>query len=331
MSNPTAVVTGASGFIGSHLVERLVQRGYFVRALGHSNSESRVGNLGSLDPATLQRVDVRLIDILDISELEAAFDGADVVFHLAAQISVPYSFRAPSLFIQTNVSGTLNVLQASVHQRVRRVVVISSSEVYGGTVPTPMPESQELQARSPYAASKIGAEKLAEAYWHTFQLGVVALRPFNTFGPRQSARAVIPWIVSQALASDTIVLGNVEAARDLVYITDTTDGMIAAAEVPDVEGMVFNLATGQAFTVRELVSRVGTQLGRDLVIAHDAELAREKSREVWTLIGDASRAADRLNWRPRVSIDEGISHVIAYMRGLAQPETAGWSRIASRA
>lgn len=311
-----AVVTGASGFIGSYLVEALVRRGARVRALARANSEHRLGNLALLAPEVLARVEVRFVDILDLQDLRAAAEGADTLFHLAAQINVPYSMRAPGLFLQTNGMGTQNVLQTAADLKIERTVVVSSSEVYGGTDGPLLREDDRLCARSPYAASKIAAEKMAEAFCHTYGVGAVVVRPFNTFGPRQSLRAVIPWVVSQALAGDEIQLGNLKPVRDFVYVTDTAAGMLAAGEAEGVEGVVFNLATGVGVDVAEIVRRTGRLVGRTLHIKTREERVRRTSAEVWQLLGDAARAAERLGWAPAVSFDEGLAEMVRTMQSM---------------
>jgi dTDP-glucose 4,6-dehydratase len=305
-----AAVTGASGYIGSHLTEELVGRGIEVVALVHSNSNNHIGNLRELPKETLERVTIRFSDILAPSDLKAAFHSVDTVFHLAAQISVPYSNRAPMLFVQTNVVGTYNVLDTAKTLGIPRVVVVSSSEVYGGTSKEAFRETTPLCARSPYAASKIAAEKMAEAFYHCYRLGTVMIRPFNTFGPRQSLRAVIPWIVKQALEKDEIILGNLKPERDFVYVTDTVSGMIAAASAKDVEGRTYNLSTGAAVSVGEIVRIVGKKLGKELRVKHVDEQTRDPNSEVWTLVGDSTAAREQLGWKPVVKFEEGLDYVI---------------------
>lgn len=328
---PLAVVTGAAGFIGSHLVEGLLRSGYRVRALARPTSEGRIGHLEEIAAAP-GLVDVRLVDILDAGELERAFEDASIVFHLAAQTSVAYSFRAPALFVQTNITGTMNVLQSALRRAAKRVVIVSSSEVYGGCRDTGnVVESDELQARSPYAATKIAAEHLAQSYWHSFGLPIVVVRPFNTFGPRQSTRAVIPWIVAQALASSTVTLGNRESVRDLVFVSDTVDGVIAAAEAHGVEGGVFNLATGHGVSVETIVHRIETILGKELTILTDPSLVRSTNSEIWHVVGDSSRAKSMLHWAPRTSLDDGLSRVVEHLSARSGGEVPIWKKLAAHA
>ncbi len=309
-----AAVTGASGFIGSHLVERLTERGIEVVSLAHANSASRLGNLSHLPGDMRSRLNVRFVDILDPNDIRSALQSVDTVFHLAANISVPYSATAPMLFIQTNTIGTLNVLNAAQDVGVQRIVVISSSEVYGSAQTLPIREDHVLSARSPYAASKISAEKLAEAFFHGNGLGIVILRPFNTYGPRQSLRAVIPWIIKQGLEGSELQLGNLEPVRDFVFVTDTVDGMIAAGEGTGIEGETFNLATGSGISVQDLVQKISNLMGRPLHPRNNSNQTRKSTSEVWKLIGDASKAMDGLGWKPRVSLEDGLTRVIEFVR-----------------
>lgn len=252
------------------------------------------------------------MDLQDPSDVRAAFEGCDTVLHLAAQIDVAHSLRSPQLFWNTNTLGTKNVLDAARAAGVERVVVTSSSEVYGGTARDPLSESSSLIAKSPYAASKIAAEKLVESYYHSYRTGGVVVRLFNTFGPRQSVRAVIPWIISQALAGDHVRLGNTHAARDFVFVEDTVAGIIAAAKTVGVEGGVFNLATGHAHAIHEVVTHVERIAGKSLRVTTTAERVRG-TEEVWTLIGDARLAGERLQWKPRTSFLDGLQRVYAFM------------------
>lgn len=314
-----AIVTGASGFIGSHLVERLAASDFRVVALVRPNSGKGIGKLSALPADVLSRLDIRFCDIQDPEDLEAALEPSAVVFHLAAQIDVAYSARAPSLFLQTNVLGTHNLLRAALEKRAARAVVISTSEVYGGAEAGLIDESYPLRARSPYAASKIAAEKLAESYYHSYDLGVVIVRPFNTFGPRQSERAVIPWLLRQALGGGDIALGNLSPVRDFVYVSDTVAGIIAAGVAEHVEGQVFNLATGIGRSIGGLVEEVGTLVGRTLTVKEGGGLVRRASGEVWRLVGDAGKAQSQLGWSPEVTFEEGLKAVAHSLAGGASP------------
>ena len=310
-------VTGAAGFIGSHLVERLVTGGVYVRALVHANANCGIGNLSALPPDILSKLDIRFIDILDANDVQAAVRSVDTVFHLAANISIPYSTEAPMLFLQTNVIGTYNVLQAIREMKDTRGVIISSSEVYGkAAAADPIREDHELCACSPYAASKIAAEKLAESYYHSFDANVVVVRPFNTYGPRQSPRAVIPWIIHQAMESSEVTLGNVLAIRDFLFVRDTVEGMIAAATANDVQGQSFNLASGAGISIEDLAYKIGSLIGRPLTIHTSVSRIRATNSEVWQRIGDAEKARAKLGWSPKVGLDEGLMLVINEARSM---------------
>lgn len=304
------VVTGATGFIGSHLVAKLLSEGHRVCATARPNSRVDRGNLAFV--GAHPNLSIRTADIIDPADALSVLDGCDTLLHLAAQVDVAHSLKSPTLFLQTNVMGTANLLEAARARGVSRVVVMSSSEVYGG-MGVPLTEASPLVAKSPYAATKIGAEKLAEAFYHSYRLGTVTLRLFNTFGPRQSVRAVIPWIIRQAIAGGSLHLGNLNAARDFVFVEDTVDGIIAAGSRAGVEGRVFNLATGEAHAIHEVVSHVQELCGRELRVTTDAERVRG-TEEVWTLIGDASKAAAELGWRPRVAFKDGLRRFYEYLK-----------------
>lgn len=306
----SVAVTGAAGFIGSHLVERLVKDGVHVRALVHTNANRRIGNLSLLPPDVLSKLDIRFIDILDANDVQPALRSVDTVFHLAANISIPDSTVAPISFLQTNVIGTYNVLQAIREMKDTRTIITSSSEVYGKAAVTPIREDHELCACSPYAASKIAAEKLAESYYYSFDTDIVVVRPFNTYGPRQLPRNVIPSIVKQALESSEVTLGNVLAVRDFLFVRDTVEGMIAAAIANDVRGESFNLATGTGVSIEDLVYKIGSLIGRSLTIQTCVSRTRAANSEVWQRIGDAEKARTKLGWSSKVGLDEGLMLVI---------------------
>lgn len=309
-----ALVTGAAGFIGSHLTEELVRRGANVRALVRYNALGSRGNLEHLPPDILRAVEVVAGDVRDPFFVDRVTEETDVVFHLAALIAIPYSYVAPQSYVDTNISGTLHVLEAARRHGVHRVVHTSTSETYGTATYTPIDECHPLQAQSPYAASKVGADKLAESYFRSFDVPVAILRPFNTFGPRQSARAVIPTIVSQALSRNQIELGSVEPVRDLTYVEDTVRGFIAIAEAPNVNGEVINLGTGRGVTIGSIAETVLTLLGRQIPIVSADERVRPEMSEVFTLIADNKRAETLLGWTPRVSLEQGLERVVEWVR-----------------
>ena len=310
-SKKTVLVTGAAGFIGSHLTERLVALGTRPRALVHYNSS---GSWGWLDESEVKNdIEVFQGDIRDADSIRKAFDGVDVVFHLAALIAIPYSYHAPLSYVRTNVEGTLNVLQASLSQGVERVVHTSTSEVYGTARTVPINEEHPLTGQSPYSASKIGADKIAESFHLSFELPLVTVRPFNTFGPRQSARAVIPTIITQALNDQAIALGNLEPTRDLNYVADTVAGFIAAAESPDAVGEVINLGTGREVSIGELAQKILRLLDKDLPVITEEQRVRPENSEVDRLCADATRAQTLLGWQPKYTLEDGLAETISWI------------------
>lgn len=310
--NRTVLVTGAGGFIGSHLVERLAESGAKIRALVHYNSS---GGWGWLDQSSVRNdIEVILGDVRDPDSIEKAVKGVDTIFHLAALIAIPYSYRAPLSYIRTNVEGTANVLQSAIRANVELVVHTSTSEVYGTARRIPIDEDHPLQGQSPYSASKIGADKIAESFHRSFGLPVVTVRPFNTYGPRQSARAVIPTIITQALADQPIKLGNLEPTRDLNYVQDTVAGFIKAAESTNGVGNVFNLGTGREISIKELAQRIVELMKKDLPITTENERVRREGSEVERLCADAERARTLLGWTPEFTLEEGLCHTIEWMR-----------------
>ena len=312
LSGKTVVVTGAAGFIGSHLVERLVVEGANVRALVHYNA---LGSVGWLD-ATGARdyIDIVAGDITDRDSVSNTLRGASVVFHLAALIAIPYSYRAPASYVNTNIKGTLNVVQSSLEAGVDRVVHTSTSEVYGTARYTPIDEKHPLQGQSPYSASKIGADKLVEAFHCSYELPVVTIRPFNTYGPRQSARAVIPTIISQCLNGPQVKLGELHPTRDLNYVDNTVDGFIAAALCEGGAGRTINLGSGAEISIGDLARKIARLMSVDVVIESERERIRPKQSEVGQLLADNTLAGDLLGWSPRVGLDEGLRKTIEWMR-----------------
>ena len=309
------LITGAGGFIGSHVVELLLNAGHEVRALAHYNSFGSWGHLEGSPAAAHAKLEVRLGDVTDFSMMRTLVEGCDAVLHLAALIGIPYSYHAPASYVATNVSGTLNVLEACRAASVRRVVITSTSEVYGTARYTPIDEKHPLQGQSPYSASKIAADKLAEAYFCSFDLPVVTLRPFNTFGPRQSARAVIPTVLTQALnGAAEIRLGHLDPKRDLTFVEDTARAFLAAAETPGIEGEVIHFGRGQAVSVGELAQRCLDAVGSKARIISVPERQRPEKSEVGLLLCDASKARRRLGWTPKVSLDEGLRRTADYLR-----------------
>lgn len=308
------LVTGAGGFIGSHLVEALLHEGARVRAFVRYTSRNDLGLLKLLSPEDLPSLEIIGGDLRDEHAMYDAVKGCDLVFHLGALISIPYSYVHPAEVASTNFMGTLNVLMACREHGVKRLVHTSTSEVYGTARQAPISESHVLQGQSPYSASKIGADKLVESFVAAYSLPAVTVRPFNTFGPRQSARAVIPTIITQALAKDEIKLGNLSTTRDFTFVTDTVNGFLRAAEAQGVEGGVFNLGTGEEISIGDLAQRIIRRVGRTVRITEDSQRLRPEASEVMRLLSDNSLAVQRLGWRPQVTLDQGLDLTIAWVR-----------------
>jgi len=312
-SGKKVLVTGAGGFIASHLTERLTEEGATVRALVHYNA---LGSWGWLDSSPYRNnLDVLAGDICDRDSVRQAMRDVEYVFHLAALIAIPYSYSAPQSYIRTNVEGTLNILQNARDLGVTRVMHTSTSEVYGTALRVPIDEDHPLQGQSPYSASKIGADKMAEAFYRSFEVPVVTVRPFNTFGPRQSARAVIPTIISQCLSgAQTIRLGSLSPLRDMNFVTNTVNGFLAAAVAPEALGKTFNLGSGREISVGDLAQLIIQLTGSQARIECDEQRIRPEQSEVNRLLADNTRARQVLGWEPAVSLEEGLEHTIAWMR-----------------
>jgi NAD dependent epimerase/dehydratase len=308
------LVTGGGGFIASHLVEKLVGRGARVRAFVRYNSRGDPGLLKFLSPDILAAIDILPGDLRDLPAVQGAMGGVTHVFHLGALIAIPYSYVHPAEVVETNVIGTLNVLLATRQAGVERLVHTSTSEVYGTALHVPIDEEHPLQGQSPYSASKIGADRLAESFYRSFDLPVATLRPFNTYGPRQSARAVIPTIVAQALTQDVIRLGNLDARRDLTYVSDTVKGFLCIGEAPSVEGETFNLGTGREVSIGELAATIIELVGRRVRIEIDPERLRPEKSEVQRLLSDNQRAKEQLRWEPDVNLHRGLEMTIGWIR-----------------
>ncbi len=309
------LVTGAGGFIGSHLTEHLLKQGASVRALVHYNSRGVWGHLESFADNRPSQLEVVAGDIRDRTFVHHLMDRREFVFHLAALIAIPYSYMAPDSFVETNVAGTLNILEAARREKVKGLVHTSTSEVYGTAQYVPIDEKHPLQGQSPYSATKIAADKLVESYFRSFDLPLVTVRPFNTFGPRQSARAVIPTILTSLLRGHRqIRLGDLRPVRDFTFVQDTVRGFRMAAEALPI-GEVINIGAGVGHTVRQTL-QIASKLFEvpvPLVISEKQRIRPEKS-EVWRLICDNRKAARLLGWRPRVSFDEGLKETAEYLR-----------------
>ena len=309
----TVLVTGAGGFIGSHLVEALAAKGHRVRAFVRYNGRGDTGLLRDLPRETRDQIEVIYGDLRDSHAVFEAARGVDTIYHLGALIAIPYSYVHPRETIETNVTGTLNVLEAAREHGVRRVVHTSTSEVYGTARFVPITEEHPLQGQSPYSASKIGADKIVESFHLSFGLPVVTVRPFNTYGPRQSARAVIPATIVQALTQPVVRLGDLRPTRDLNFVTDTVDGFLRAAEAEQAIGRTINLANRSEISIGDLARKIIAIVGRDVPIESDTSRLRPATSEVFRLYGDNTLARELLGWEPRVSLDEGLRRTVEWV------------------
>lgn len=312
------LVTGADGFIGSHLVEELLSRGFEVRAFCYYNSFNSWGWLDTLPKDKLDRIEIFTGDIRDSNAVAVALKGVDTVYHLAALIAIPYSYYAPDSYVDTNVKGTLNVLQAARNLGTRRVLVTSTSEVYGTAQYVPIDEKHPRQGQSPYSATKIGADHLAESFYRSFNLPVTIVRPFNTYGPRQSARAVIPTIITQLLAGKTeIKLGSLHPTRDLLFVKDTVKGFVAIAESDKTIGEEVNIATESEITVGDLAGKLIAQINPGARIVSSDERLRPEKSEVERLFGSQQKIKNLTNWVESFTLDSGLAETIEWFK---QPE-----------
>jgi dTDP-glucose 4,6-dehydratase len=323
LDNRLVLVTGAGGFIGGHLVAELVRRGASVRALVHYNSRNERGTLDWLEPEVTADVDVVLGDLRDVESVQQAAEGADTILHLGAQIAIPYSFVNPRDFFETNVLGTLNVAQAALRGGARRVIHTSTSEVYGSARTVPITLDHPIEPQSPYAASKVAADKLMDAWHRSYELPMTIVRPFNTYGPRQSARAVIPTIMSQALAGGTLRLGSLTPRRDLTFVEDTVAGLLAAVDSPAAIGRTIQLGTGDDVAIGDIVELVGEILGRKLEVELDEARVRPAASEVERLISDPSLAQELTGWSPKVELRDGLARTLDWIASNTQRYRAG--------
>jgi len=313
LKSTQVLVTGAGGFIASHLVERLVAEGARVRAFVRYNSRGDIGLLRMLPIEAFSKVDVIAGDLRDGEAIREAMQGVDTVFHLGALIAIPYSYLHPREVVETNVMGTLNVLMAARDLGIKRIIHTSTSEVYGTAQYVPIDENHPLQGQSPYSASKIGADKLAESFYRSFDLPVITVRPFNTYGPRQSARAVIPTIIMQALTRDEIHLGSLTPSRDFTFVLDTVNGFVCAAQAENVLGEEINLGNDATITIGELCERIFHILGKSPQIITEDKRVRPEKSEVLRLQASYKKASQLLGWQPQVSLDEGLRNTIYWI------------------
>lgn len=315
LSGKRVLVTGADGFIGSHLAEALVTAGADVRAFVYYNSFGSWGWLDTVPAATRDSLDVFAGDVRDPNGVRTALKGCDAVLHLAALIGIPYSYHSPDSYVDTNVKGTLNVLQAARDLGTQRVVVTSTSEVYGTAQRVPIDESHPLQGQSPYSATKIAADKMAEAFHRSFGLPVVTVRPFNTYGPRQSARAFIPTVITQLLdGADEVRLGSLHPTRDLTFVADTVAGFIALASCDAAVGREVNLGTGVEHAVGDVAAALVDLIAPGTPIVADCERVRPEASEVERLLADASLARELAGWEARVPLAEGLARTVEWFR-----------------
>jgi NAD dependent epimerase/dehydratase len=308
------LVTGAGGFIGSHLCEVLVERGAKVTALLKYSSQSHWGNLEFLSPEKKAELNVVQGNIEDSDYVTRIADEQEIIFHLAALIAIPYSYLAARSYVRTNIEGTLNILEAARIHKTQRVIHTSTSETYGTALYSPIDERHPLQGQSPYSASKIGADKIVESYHLSFGLPVSTVRPFNTFGPRQSARAIVPTIISQALTQNQIRLGRLDPIRDMNFVKDSVEGFLSVAESPDTVGKTLNLASGEGITVGEMAQKVLKLLNLDKPIVEDSQRVRPEGSEVFKLIGNHDLAFQLAGWKPRHTFDEGLRLTVDFIK-----------------
>ena len=309
----SVLVTGAGGFIGSHLAEALVRAGASVRAFVRYTSRGDHGWLEAADPDVVRELEIFRGDLANPEAVSGAIDGRDVVFHLGALIPIPYSYLHPREFVTANVSGTLNVLEAARRGEVQRIVHTSTSEVYGTAQEIPITEEHRLHPQSPYAATKVGADQLALSYQRSFGTPVAIVRPFNTYGPRQSARAVIPTIITQALSRESIELGATHTTRDFLYVGDTVAGMMRVGSADGVEGEVINLGTGVEVSIAEVVERVLKLVQVDVPVDMDDDRLRPPDSEVERLVAGVAKAKALLDWAPETDLDEGLQLTIDWL------------------
>ena len=310
------LVTGAGGFIGSHLTERLVKESAKVRALVNYNSRNDFGKIEEIPIDIKKQIEIVDRDFRDSNLVMKITRDIDIIFHLGARISVPHSYDTPRDHIQTNILGTLNFLESALEHGTEKIITTSTSETYGTALYTPIDENHPLQAQSPYAASKAGADILAKSFYCSFKLPLVIVRPFNTYGPRQSDIAVIPTIISQAIMGEKINIGSLEPKRDFTYVTDIVDAFIKTAECNNSIGEIINIGSGSTFSIKDIVKITSKILGKDLEskIEVKKERKRPENSEVLLLLCDNSKAKKLLGWQPKISLEDGLKNVVEYIQ-----------------
>ncbi|MBN2185073.1 MAG: SDR family NAD(P)-dependent oxidoreductase [Candidatus Krumholzibacteriota bacterium] len=324
LKDKSVLVTGAGGFIGSHLLEALVRSGCRTKALLHYNSTGNIANLNHVDKGILSEAEIVFGDIRDGYFCDNLTRGVEIVFHLAALIGIPYSYVAPESYVQTNITGTVNLLNACLKNDVGQFLHTSTSEVYGSALYKPIDEKHPLQGQSPYSASKIGADKLVESYCRSFGLNAITVRPFNTFGPRQSLRAIIPTVVTQALGSDEVRVGSTHPRRDLTFVLDNVNGYLAAAGRTDLGGETINIGTGSSFSIKEMIDIVSKILDKELKVIEEKKRIRPEKSEVLELLCDNSKAKDLLGWSPDHTLEEGLREVIEFFGSIDVEDSSAY-------
>jgi len=309
------LVTGADGFIGSHLTEKLIKQGYNVKAFVYYNSFNSWGWIDSFSEEIKSKIEIFSGDIRDPNGVRIAMEGCDTVFHLAALIAIPFSYHSPDSYVDTNIKGTLNVLQAARQLNTNRILVTSTSEVYGTAQYVPIDEKHPFQGQSPYSATKIGADRLAESFYRSFDLPVTIVRPFNTFGPRQSARAIIPTIIIQLLGGyNEIKLGDLSPTRDLVFVKDVVNGFIEIAKSDKTIGEEINIATQSEISIGNLAQTIINLINPNAKITEDAKRIRPSKSEVYRLFGSNEKLKKLTNWKQKYSLDEGLKETVEWFK-----------------
>ena len=313
-TNKKVLITGAEGFIGSHLTERLLSLGAKVKAFVMYNSFNKWGWIDTYKSREKNELNVICGDIREADLLKFVLKDVDIVFHLAALIAIPYSYASPSSYIKTNIEGTLNLLQAALDACVEKFIHTSTSEVYGTAHYVPIDEKHPLQGQSPYSASKIGADMIAESFHRSFDLPVTTVRPFNTYGPRQSARAIIPTLIVQMLKSDMIQLGSLHPIRDFTYVADTVESFIKSAEADEIDGEAINIGSANGISIGELAEKLRKMMKKEVTIESEGKRIRPSKSEVNKLICNNQKAKEMIGWQPKVSLDEGLEKTINWFK-----------------
>jgi NAD dependent epimerase/dehydratase len=316
-ANKKVLITGAEGFIGSHLTERLVALGAEVKALVMYNSFNTWGWIDTFRPGEKNKLHIICADIREADLLKSTLKDIDIVFHLAALIAIPYSYASPSSYIKTNIEGTLNLLQAARDHGVEKFLHTSTSEVYGTALYIPIDEKHPLQGQSPYSASKIGADMIAESFHRSFDLPVTTVRPFNTYGPRQSLRAIIPTLIVEMLSNNKIQLGSLHPIRDFTYVSDTVEGFLKTAETDDINGEVINIGSAQGISIGKLAEKLMKMMNKKITIESEEKRVRPPQSEVNQLICNNNKAKKLIDWQPKMSLDEGLEKTINWFKANA--------------